>query len=96
MIIVRDDKEFELTEPELANACREWALLWHRDDIYSSFDNWCDENGVAKEKIGEDMINEIIDEYEDRLWWHEEDHRESIAASVIEDLLNPDDYKEGN
>lgn len=96
MIIVRDDKEIELTEQELADACREWAWLCHRDDIYSSLDYWCDENGVAKEKIGEDMINEIIDEYEDRLWWHEVDHRDSITASVIEDLLNPDDYKERN
>ena len=94
MKIIRDGIEFELTEQELADACHEWARLCHHDDILSNLDWWCDENGVAKEKIGEDMINEIIDEYEDRLWWHEEDHRDSIAVSVIEDMINPDDYKE--
>lgn len=94
MKIVRDGKEFELTDPELAEACMEYAHLCHCDDVESSLLEWCDENGVARERIDEDTLNEIIDEYEERLWWHEEDNRESIAANTIERFLDPDDYME--
>lgn len=94
MKIIRDGVEIELTDPELAEACKEYAHLCHCDDVESSLLEWCDKNGIARERICEDTLNEIIDEYEERLWWHEEDNRESIAKNTIERYLDPDDYKE--
>lgn len=94
MKIVRDGKEFELTDPELADACREYARLCHSDDIESCLSEWCDENKIPREKIDSDDFNAVLDEYEEMLWYHEEETREDLAKGAIDVCLRKDDYNE--
>ena len=94
MKIIRNGKEIELTDPELADACMEYARLCHRDDINSYLYEWCEANKIPREKIDDNVFNEIIDEYEGMLWHHEEDHREALAEEAASMYMCADDYRE--
>lgn len=94
MKIIRDGKEIELTDQELADACREWAIKCHTDDVECCLSEWCATNGIAREKIDAETLETIVDEYEDMLFYHEMGNRDELVVEAVGCWLDPNDYKE--
>ena len=95
MKIVRDGKEFELTIKELDDAWLEVEHKIHRADVIDYLGMWCDDNGILaqderkKYLENDSLIDDITEEYEDRLErnlsYYDPDWREEVyeAAHVF-------------
>lgn len=80
MKIIRNNMEIELTDRELEVAYNEWNRRICREDVIRYIKKWGEDNGVNVEKYIADygLIEEITDDYQNRLESNREYDRDDI------------------